>query len=178
MRVAETLSLLLDDFPSADCGLTLLSRAPNERVCSGNNLTSLRYVLDVWSSWSECVSYRRVLRRIVMHALVYYRCESLITGGFFFSSSCVVFLQLHGRQSTGDKESSSGEAHSGRCTSATTPTQAVSWPRSRCPLIRTVRKPARWERTNEVTDCTGTRPSGFKHPYLLCVWFARCLLSL
>lgn len=55
----------------------------------------------------------------------------------------VVFLQLRGRQSTGDKESSWGEGRSGRYTSVMTPTQAASWPPSRCRLIPTVKKPAR-----------------------------------
>ncbi len=68
-----------------------------------------------------------------------------ITGGF--SSSGVLFLQRRGRQSTGDKESSWGAGRSVRSTSVMTPTQAVSWPPSRCPLIPTVKKPARWERT-------------------------------
>lgn len=68
--------------------------------------------------------------------------KKLITEGGV-SSSGVSFLQHLGRQSTGDRESCWGEERSGRSTSATMPTQAASWPPSRCRLIPTVKKPAR-----------------------------------
>jgi len=112
-------------------------------------LTTLRWAVDVWSWWGCRVSYSRVSRWILIHASVFSQtsmsqcaCANELLEGF---SSCgVLSLQRRGRQSTGGKESSWAAGRSGKSTSATTWTQAASWPPSRCPSIPTVKKPARW----------------------------------
>lgn len=100
--------------------------------------------------------------------------ESLVdpTGGF--SSSGVVFPQRRGRQSTGGRESSWGEGRSGRSTSATTPTRAASWPPSKCPLIQTARRRARWRSVLTSVWSTTLKTwlmSQFLHNFKNCIVF-------
>ena len=113
---------------------------------------SVKFMCELQSGSCGGFGRMRVNAEISISQWIWLPCgrlaRKIITVGF---SSCdVLCLQHRGRQSTGDGASCWAAGRSGRSTSATTPTRDTSSPPSRCRLIRTVRKPARWERTAHI----------------------------